>query len=139
MKRSTPRQILGLSGLYLTMKPVALEVSLAKYLYVTSPKIVEVLAAPLERNWQQIFLELMLCKLLKHWTILKLVSLILRFQNCHVRKTSNAAAHRLAKLNFDTLSCICDIGLSTSFRAKHDQMDEFLSNSSWRTFMSHLA
>lgn len=41
--------------------------------------------------------------------------------------------------NFDTLNYISNIGLSTSSGAKHNQMDEFWSNSSWRTYVSHLA
>ncbi|CAL9006392.1 unnamed protein product, partial [Prunus brigantina] len=37
--------------------------------------------------------------------------------------------------NFDTLNYISNIGLSTSSGAKHNQMDEFWSNSSWRTLI----
>jgi hypothetical protein len=40
---------------------------------------------------------------------------------------------------FDTLNYFVNIGLLTSSGAKHNQMDEFWSNSSWRTFVSHLA
>jgi len=41
--------------------------------------------------------------------------------------------------NFDTLNCVLNIGLSTFSEAKLKQMDEFWSNSSWRTFVSRLA
>ncbi|RXH82375.1 hypothetical protein DVH24_036716 [Malus domestica] len=149
MKRSTPRQILGLSGLYLTMKPVVLEVSLAKYLYVTSPKIVEVLAAPeLAADFSGVdVLQVTQALDSVHSSGFDLIiedikaclTDFLQFQNCHVRKTSNAAAHRLAKLVLISSysSCWFDeniiIRLSISSGAKHDQMDEFLSNSNWRT------